>query len=53
MVNLLIDLTTPLLELDLYIIRNTFGIPTAALLSGVTPFVIVLFIFLALLFAFP
>lgn len=52
-VNMQIGLITPPLGLDLYIMRNTFGIPTNELLRGVLPFIIVLFIFLALLIAFP
>jgi C4-dicarboxylate transporter DctM subunit len=52
-VNLQIGLITPPLGLDLYIMRNTFGIPIGELLRGVTPFVIVLLVFLALLIAFP
>lgn len=52
-VNMQIGLITPPLGLDLYIMRNTFGIPTGELLRGVTPFVIVLFIFLGILVAFP
>jgi C4-dicarboxylate transporter DctM subunit len=41
------------LGLDLYIMRNTFGIPTGELLRGVFPFLINLLVFLALLVAFP
>jgi C4-dicarboxylate transporter DctM subunit len=52
-VNMQIGLITPPLGLDLYIMRNTFGIPTNELLRGVTPFIIVLFVFLGLLIAFP
>lgn len=52
-VNMQIGLITPPLGLDLYIMRNTFGIPTGQLLRGVRPFVIVLLVFLALLVAFP
>ena len=52
-VNMQIGLITPPLGLDLYIIRNTFGIPTGELMRGVIPFVLVLFVFLALLVAFP
>lgn len=52
-VNLQIGLITPPLGLDLYIMRNTFGIPIGELLRGVLPFVIVLLVFLALLIAFP
>jgi tripartite ATP-independent transporter DctM subunit len=52
-VNMQIGLITPPLGLDLYIMRNTFGIPTSELLRGVIPFIIVLFIFLGILVAFP
>jgi C4-dicarboxylate transporter DctM subunit len=52
-VNMQIGLITPPLGLDLYIMRNTFGIPTNVLLRGVVPFLIVLLIFLAILVAFP
>jgi len=52
-VNLQIGLITPPLGLDLYIVRNTFGIPIGELLRGVLPFIIVLLVFLALLIAFP
>jgi TRAP-type C4-dicarboxylate transport system permease large subunit len=52
-VNLQIGLITPPLGLDLYIMRNTFGIPTGELLRGVFPFLIMLLIFLAILVAFP
>lgn len=52
-VNLQIGLITPPLGLDLYIMRNTFGIPIGELLRGVRPFIIVLLAFLALLIAVP
>ena len=52
-VNLQIGLITPPLGLDLYIMRNTFGIPIGELLRGVRPFIVVLLVFLALLIAFP
>jgi C4-dicarboxylate transporter DctM subunit len=52
-VNMQIGLITPPLGLDLYIMRNTFGIPTNVLLRGVIPFLIVLLVFLAILVAFP
>ena len=52
-VNMQIGLITPPLGLDLYIMRNTFGIPAAELLRGVVPFLITLIIFLAVLVAFP
>jgi tripartite ATP-independent transporter DctM subunit len=52
-VNLQIGLITPPLGLDLYIVRNTFGIPIGELLRGVVPFIITLIVFLAILVAFP
>lgn len=52
-VNMQIGLITPPLGLDLYIMRNTFGIDTNELLRGVLPFLFVLFVFLGLLVAFP
>ena len=52
-VNMQIGLITPPLGLDLYIMRNTFGIPTSQLIRGVLPFMAVLLVFLALLVAFP
>ncbi len=52
-VNMQIGLITPPLGLDLYIMRNTFGIPVGELIRGVIPFLITLFIFLGLLAAFP
>jgi TRAP-type C4-dicarboxylate transport system permease large subunit len=52
-VNMQIGLITPPLGLDLYLMRNTFGIETTELLHGVTPFLITLLIFLAILVAFP
>ena len=52
-VNMQIGLITPPLGLDLYIMRNTFGIPVGELIRGVIPFLITLFIFLGVLAAFP
>jgi C4-dicarboxylate transporter DctM subunit len=52
-VNMQIGLITPPLGLDLYIMRNTFGIPLGELLRGVRPFMVVLLVFLAMLVAFP
>jgi C4-dicarboxylate transporter, DctM subunit len=52
-VNMQIGLITPPLGLDLYIMRNTFGIPTGELLRGIIPFFIILIVFLGLLVAFP
>jgi len=52
-VNMQIGLITPPLGLDLYIMKNTFGIPTRQLMRGIIPFFITLIIFLAMLIAFP
>jgi C4-dicarboxylate transporter DctM subunit len=52
-VNMQIGLITPPLGLDLYLMRNTFGIKTTELLHGVTPFLVTLLVFLAILVAFP
>jgi C4-dicarboxylate transporter DctM subunit len=52
-VNMQIGLITPPLGLDLYIMRNTFGIETDELLHGVLPFLGTLLVFLAILVAFP
>jgi len=52
-VNMQIGLITPPLGLDLYIMRNTFGIPINELIRGVIPFLITLVVFLAMLVAFP
>jgi C4-dicarboxylate transporter DctM subunit len=52
-VNMQIGLITPPLGLDLYIMRNTFGIPVGELIRGVIPFLITLFVFLGILAAFP
>jgi len=52
-VNMQIGLITPPLGLDLYIMRNTFGIETNKLLKGVLPFLFVLLVFLGILVAFP
>ncbi len=52
-VNTQIGLITPPMGIDLFITRNTFNIQTGELLRGVLPFLIVLFIFLFILVAFP
>ncbi len=52
-VNMQIGLITPPMGLELFMMRTAFNIPVDRLLRGVTPFIIVLFIFLALLVAFP
>lgn len=52
-VNMQIGLITPPMGLELFMMRTAFNIPVDKLLRGVTPFIIVLFIFLALLIAIP
>ncbi|MBN1630546.1 MAG: TRAP transporter large permease, partial [Thermoleophilia bacterium] len=52
-VNMQIGLITPPMGLELFMMRTAFNIPVDKLLRGVFPFIIVLFVFLALLIAFP
>jgi len=52
-VNMQIGLITPPMGLELFLMRTAFDIPVDKLLRGVLPFLIVLFIFLAILIAFP
>jgi TRAP-type C4-dicarboxylate transport system permease large subunit len=52
-VNMQIGLITPPMGLELFMMRTAFNIPVDKLLRGVVPFLIVLFIFLAILIAFP
>lgn len=52
-VNMQIALITPPMGLELFLMRTAFNIPIDRLLKGVLPFIIVLFVFLALLIAFP
>ena len=52
-VNMQIGLITPPMGLELFLMRTAFDIPVDKLLRGVLPFLVVLFIFLALLIAFP
>jgi C4-dicarboxylate transporter DctM subunit len=52
-VNMQIGLITPPMGLELFMMRTAFDIPVDKLLRGVLPFLIVLFIFLAILIAFP
>ncbi len=52
-VNMQIGLITPPMGLELFMMRTAFDIPVDKLLRGVTPFLIALFIFLAILIAFP
>lgn len=52
-VNMQIGLITPPMGLELFMMRTAFNIPVDKLLRGVLPFLIVLFVFLAILIAFP
>lgn len=52
-VNMQIGLITPPMGLELFLMRTAFDIPVDKLLKGMLPFLIVLFIFLAILIAFP
>jgi C4-dicarboxylate transporter DctM subunit len=52
-VNMQIGLITPPMGLELFMMRTAFNIPVDKLLKGVLPFLITLFIFLAILIAFP
>jgi tripartite ATP-independent transporter DctM subunit len=52
-VNMQIGLITPPMGLELFLMRTAFDIPLDKLLRGVLPFLIALFIFLAILIAFP
>jgi len=52
-VNMQIGLITPPMGLELFMMRTAFNIPVDKLLRGVLPFLIALFIFLAILIAVP
>jgi C4-dicarboxylate transporter DctM subunit len=52
-VNMQIGLITPPMGLETFLVSSTFNIPMGKLLRGILPFMIVLFIFLAILIAFP
>jgi C4-dicarboxylate transporter DctM subunit len=52
-VNMQIGLITPPMGLELFLMRTAFDIPLDKLLRGVFPFLIALFVFLAILIAFP
>jgi C4-dicarboxylate transporter DctM subunit len=52
-VNMQIGLITPPMGLELFLMRTAFDIPVDKLLKGVLPFLVALFIFLAILIAFP
>jgi C4-dicarboxylate transporter DctM subunit len=52
-VNMQIGLITPPMGLELFLVRSTFNIPVDKLLRGALPYMVVLFIFLIVLIAFP
>ena len=52
-VNMQIGLITPPMGLETFLVSSTFDIPMGQLLRGILPYIIVLFIFLAILIAFP
>jgi C4-dicarboxylate transporter DctM subunit len=52
-INTQIGLITPPMGIDLFAIKTIFDIPTGEILRGVTPFLIVELIFLAIIIAFP
>ncbi len=51
--NMEIALITPPMGINLFLVRSTFDMPTGELIRGVIPFLIILFIFLFILVAFP
>jgi len=52
-VNMQIGLITPPMGLELFLMRTAFDIPVDKLLKGVAPFLVALFVFLALIIAIP
>jgi C4-dicarboxylate transporter DctM subunit len=52
-VNMQIALITPPMGLELFLMRTAFDIPVDKLLKGVAPFLVALFVFLALIIALP
>jgi len=52
-VNTQIGLITPPMAIDLFAVRTVFDIPTGDIIRGVTPFLLVELIFLAIIIAFP
>ena len=52
-VNTQIGLITPPMGVDLFAVKTIFNIPTMDILRGVTPFLLVEIVFLAVLVAFP
>jgi TRAP-type C4-dicarboxylate transport system permease large subunit len=52
-VNTEIGLITPPMGINLFYVRNVFGIDTRKLLRGAMPFLLVLLLFLGIMIAFP
>jgi C4-dicarboxylate transporter DctM subunit len=52
-VNAQIGMITPPMGIDLFAIKTIFDIPTGEILRGVTPFLLVELVFLAVLIIFP
>jgi len=52
-VNAQIGMITPPMGIDLFAIKTIFNIPTGEILRGVTPFLLVEIVFLAILIIFP
>jgi C4-dicarboxylate transporter DctM subunit len=52
-VNIEIGLITPPMGLELFLMRTVFDVPVGKLIRGVWPFLIVLFVFLAIIVALP
>ena len=52
-VNMEIALITPPMGINFFLVRNNFNIGSVELLKGVSPFLIVLVLFLAIMVVFP
>jgi tripartite ATP-independent transporter DctM subunit len=51
--NMEMGLITPPMGINLFLVRNTFNVPTGELLKGILPFFVILLLFLAIIAAFP
>jgi C4-dicarboxylate transporter DctM subunit len=51
--NMEMGLITPPMGINLFLVRNTFNVPTGELLKGIVPFFVMLLLFLAIIAAFP
>jgi C4-dicarboxylate transporter DctM subunit len=52
-VNVQIGLITPPMGLELFVVRSTFDIPVDKVIKATIPYMVVLFVFLAIIIAFP